>query len=65
MELGPKRASLLWFRGPNSIMVVFVDPLGLFRADDGELPCQGPRARAPKILDLKPYTLPILITLRL
>ena len=29
VELGPKRPSLLWFRGPNSIMVVYVDPLGV------------------------------------
>ena len=28
MELGPKRPSLLWFWGPNSIMVVYMDPLG-------------------------------------
>ena len=30
MELGPKRPFLLWFWGPNSIMVVYVDPLGSF-----------------------------------
>ena len=28
MELGPKRPSPLWFWGPNSIMVVYMDPLG-------------------------------------
>ena len=30
MELGPKRLrpSLLWFWGPNSIMEVYMDPLG-------------------------------------
>ena len=28
MELGPKRPSPLWFLGPNSIIVVYVDPLG-------------------------------------
>ena len=28
MELGPKRPSLLWFWGPNSILVVYMDPLG-------------------------------------
>ena len=28
MELGPKRPSLLWLWGPNSIMVVHMDPLG-------------------------------------
>ena len=28
MELGTKRPSPLWFWGPNSIMVVYVDPLG-------------------------------------
>ena len=26
MELGPNRPSLLWFGGPNSIMVVHMDP---------------------------------------
>ena len=29
VELGPKRPSLLWFWGPNSIVVVHMDPLGL------------------------------------
>ena len=28
MELGPKRPSLLWFCGPDSILVVYMDPLG-------------------------------------
>ena len=28
MELGPKRPSPLWFRRPNSIIVVYMDPLG-------------------------------------
>ena len=28
MESGPKRPSPLWFWGPNSIMVVYMDPLG-------------------------------------
>ena len=28
MELGPKRPSFLWFWGPNSIMVLCMDPLG-------------------------------------
>ena len=28
MELGPKRPSLLWYWGPNSIVVVYMDPLG-------------------------------------
>ena len=28
MELGLKRPSLLWFWGPNSIMAVYMDPLG-------------------------------------
>ena len=28
MELSPKRPSLVWFWGPNSIMVVYMDPLG-------------------------------------
>ena len=28
MELGPKRPSPLWFWGPNSIMVVYMGPLG-------------------------------------
>ena len=28
MELVPKRPSPLWFWGPNSIMVVYMDPLG-------------------------------------
>ena len=28
MELGPKRPSSLWFWGPNSIIVVYMDPLG-------------------------------------
>ena len=27
-ELGPNRPSLLWFWGPNSIIVVYMDPLG-------------------------------------
>ena len=27
MEFGPKRPSPLWFWGPNSIMVVYMDPL--------------------------------------
>ena len=27
-ELGPKRPSPLWFLGPNSIIVVYMDPLG-------------------------------------
>ena len=29
MELGPKRPSLLWFWDPNSIIGVFMDPLGI------------------------------------
>ena len=29
MELGPKRPSPLWFWGLNSIIVVYMDPLGL------------------------------------
>ena len=29
MELGPKRPSLLWFWDPNSIIGVYMDPLGL------------------------------------
>ena len=28
MELGPKRPSLLWYWGPNSIVVVYMDRLG-------------------------------------
>ena len=28
MALGPKRPSPLWFWGPNSIIVVYMDPLG-------------------------------------
>ena len=28
MELGPKRPSLLWFWDPNSIIGVYMDPLG-------------------------------------
>ena len=28
MELGPKRPSPLWLLGPNSIRVVYMDPLG-------------------------------------
>ena len=28
MELGIERPSLLWLWGPNSIMVVYMDPLG-------------------------------------
>ena len=31
MELGPKRQSPLWFWGPNSIIVVYMDPLGKHR----------------------------------
>ena len=27
-KIGPKRPSLLWLWGPNSIMVVYMDPLG-------------------------------------
>ena len=29
MELGPKKPSPLWFLGPNSIIVVYMDPLGI------------------------------------
>ena len=29
MELGSKRPSPLWFSGPNSIIVVYMDPLGI------------------------------------
>ena len=28
MELGPRRPSLLWFEGPGSMVVVYMDPLG-------------------------------------
>ena len=28
MELGPQRPSILWLWGPNSIMVVYMEPLG-------------------------------------
>ena len=28
MDLGPKRPSPLWFLRPNSIIVVYMDPLG-------------------------------------
>ena len=31
MELGPKRPSPLWFGGPNSIIVVYRDPLGIVK----------------------------------
>ena len=30
MELGTERPSLLWLWGPNSMMVVYMDPLGFF-----------------------------------
>ena len=30
MELAPKRPSPLWFWGPNSIIIVYMDPLGSF-----------------------------------
>ena len=30
MELGPERPSLLWFWGPNSIIEVYMDPLGIY-----------------------------------
>ena len=32
MELAPKRPSPLWFWGPNSIIAVYMDPLGYLRA---------------------------------
>ena len=31
MELGLKRPSLLWFLGPNSIVVLYMEPLGMSR----------------------------------
>ena len=38
MELGPKRPSLLWFWGPNSKIVVFMDPLGIMSWFTSEQP---------------------------
>ena len=35
MELGPKRPSPLWFLGPNSIVVVYMDPLGMSKSLQG------------------------------
>ena len=35
MELVPKRPSVLWLWGPNSIMVVFMDPLGMWGTMEG------------------------------
>ena len=34
MELAPKRPSPLWFWGPNSIIVVYMDPLGNFHTKE-------------------------------
>ena len=34
--IGPKRPSPLWFLGPNSIIVVYMDPLGTIKI----LPCR-------------------------
>ena len=31
MEISPKRPSPLWLWGPNSIIVVYMDPLGMKR----------------------------------
>ena len=30
MEAGPRRPSPIWFWGPNSIIVVYMDPLGIY-----------------------------------
>ena len=51
MELGPKRPSLLWFWGPNSIMVVYVGPSGVL---DSLYTCALIHANA---LNLKPQIL--------
>ena len=45
MELGPKRPSPLWFLGPNSIIVVYMDALGVvygcrFRARGAQRNCR-------------------------
>ena len=40
MELGPKRPSLLWFWDPNSIIGVYMDPLGYARFTVWGLGCE-------------------------
>ena len=46
MELGPKGPSLLWFWGPNSIMVVYMDPGKQWTVQTG----------GPKILGLEAFS---------
>ena len=40
MELGPQNHSGDGLLGPNSIIVVYVDPLGLIAIESGKLPCR-------------------------
>ena len=39
MELGPKKPSLWWFLGPDSIMVVYMVRFGHDDEDDGDGDC--------------------------
>ena len=54
MELSPKRPSPLWFWGPNSIIVVYMDPLGgIHQQTQGfPLPCLDSPGLVPEQLDL-------------
>ena len=38
MESGPKRPSPLWFWGPNSIIAVYMDPLGFYKGPASWVP---------------------------
>ena len=44
MELGPERPSPLWFLGPDSIIVVYMDPLGNNKNENKTTPL-GPKFR--------------------
>ena len=30
MELGPQKPRMVWFLGPNSILAIYMDPLGYY-----------------------------------
>ena len=57
MELGPKRPSPLWFWGPNSIIVVYMDPLGIISLNPNPQETSHARGKHPYNFNLQSKSL--------
>ena len=53
MELGPNRPSPIWILGPNSIIVVYMDPLSNSTYRVHEAPKDPPKRQRPQILGVR------------